>query len=327
MDRQRIRIIFFGTPDFAVPTLEALIAHPNMDVVAVVSQPDRPAGRNQKINVPPTKVVALSHNIAILQPESLVKSPEIVEALKSFGADFIVMVAFGQILKKAVLSLPALGIINLHASLLPAYRGAAPINWAIVNGDTETGITTMFTEAGVDTGPTLLKKSVPIGPDLNAQDLAKEMSIIGASLVIETLEKLMARSLVPEKQDDSKATYAPMLTKELGLIDWTRSSKCMHNLVRGLIPWPGAFTHFRGSTLKIWKTSLAIDPDVYLDIKNAPLVPGTVVVSKKNVIIKCGADGTDAVRLLEVQPINRTRTTALDWVNGARLANNERLGN
>src|SRR5262249_46239767 len=205
----RLRIVFLGTPEFAVPTLEALIAQPNVEVIAVVTQPDRPAGRNQKIHVPPSKRVALLHNIPVLQPESLAKAPETVEMLRVLNPDLIVMVAFGQILKKAVLNLPRLGVVNLHASLLPAYRGAAPINWAIINGDRETGITTMFTEAGVDTGPTLLKKFLPIDPDIDAEALAQQMSVAGAKLVIETLEKLTTDGLKPERQDDTRATYAP----------------------------------------------------------------------------------------------------------------------
>lgn len=321
-----MRIVFLGTPEVAVPTLEALIAHPNLDVVAVVSQPDRPAGRNHKLNVPPTKRVAMLHSIPVLQPESLAKSPETVDMLRLLAPDVIVMVAFGQILKKAVLGLPRMGVINLHFSLLPAYRGAAPVNWAIINGDTESGITTMFTEAGVDTGPTLLKRFFPIDPDIDAEELAKKMAVAGAPLVVETLEKLTTESLNPEKQDDSRATYAPILTRDLGHIDWTKPASHIHNLVRGLVPWPGAFTTFRGEPLKIWKTSTELSSDDFGKITPAGSGAGTIMVEGKTVLIKCGADGDDALRLLLVQPVNRARMSPFDWINGARIKSGEGLG-
>ena len=246
--------------------------------------------------------------------------------LRVLTPDLIVMVAFGQILKKAVLNLPRMGVVNLHGSLLPAYRGAAPINWAIINGDRETGITTMFTEAGVDTGPMLLKKFLPIEPDVDAEVLAKHMSIAGAELVIETVEKLASDSLTPEKQDDSRATYAPILTKDLGHIDWNNSASSIHNLVRGLIPWPGTITTFRGELLKIWKTSTELPAGEFTAGTHSPVRPGQIIVNHKEVLVACGADGTDAVRLLVVQPLNRARMSALDWVNGARLTSGERLG-
>jgi methionyl-tRNA formyltransferase len=322
----RLRVVFLGTPEFAVPTLEALIAHPNLDVVAVVTQPDRPAGRNQKTHVPPTKRVALLHSIPVLQPESLAKSPETVEMLNVLNPDLIVMVAFGQILKKAVLKLPRLGVVNLHASLLPSYRGAAPINWAIINGDRETGITTMFTDPGVDTGPILLKSFLPIDPDINAEELAAQMSTKGAKLVVETIEKLTSETLAPEKQDDTRATYAPILTKEMGEIDWKQSASHVHNLVRGLIPWPGAFTFLRGEPLKIWKTSTELPSDEFAKAADHSPKPGTIIVEGKAVLASCGSSGADALRLLEVQPVNRARMSAFDWYNGARLAKGEGLG-
>lgn len=322
----RLRIVFLGTPEFAVPTLEALINHPNVEIIAVVTQPDRPSGRGQKMHVPPTKRVALLHNIPVLQPESLAKSPETVEMLRVLNPDLIIMVAFGQILKKAVLNLPRLGVVNLHASLLPAYRGAAPINWSIINGDRETGITTMFTEAGVDTGPTLLKKFLPIDPDIDAEELAKQMSIAGAKLVIETLEKLMADALKPERQDDSRATFAPILTRELGNIDWHNSASNIHNLVRGLVPWPGTVTIFRGELLKIWKTSTELPQGQFTSGHHDSLQPGTIIVENKTVLVRCGNEAADALRLVTVQPVNRARMAAIDWANGARLKGGERLG-
>jgi len=322
----KLRIVFLGTPQFAVPTLAALIAHPAMHVAAVVSQPDKPIGRNQEMHVPPTKELALAHNIPVFQPLSLAKSTDTVTALESLAPDVIVMVAFGQILKQPILRLPRLGVINLHGSLLPAYRGAAPINWAIINGDTISGATTMFTEAGVDTGPILLKHTIPIGPDINAQEFGQQMSIAGASLVIETLEKLLESSLVPIKQDDSKATYAPILTKELGLINWSQPAASVHNLVRGLIPWPGAFTHFRGKPLKIWKTKTKMLDESLAQGHEVDNMPGAILIKGKSVIIKCGADAQEELELLVIQPVNRARMAVSDWINGAHIVSGERLG-
>src|SRR5262249_44781977 len=213
-----------------------------------------------------------------------------------------------------------------HASLLPAYRGAAPINWAIINGDRETGISTMFTEAGVDTGPTLLKKFLRIDPDIDAEALARQMSVAGAKLVIETLEKLTTDGLKPERQDDARATYAPILTKELGNIDWTHAATSIHNLVRGLIPWPGAMTFFRGEVLKIWKTSTELPSGEFTAGRHDSLEPGTIIVDGKEVLVRCGNGAAEALRLITVQPVNRTRMSALDWINGARLKGGERLG-
>lgn len=231
-----MRVLFLGTPEFAVPTLQHLLDFSKVEVVGVVTQPDRPAGRGNKMHPPPTKILAEQHGIPVLQPVSLAKSPEIVEQMRALNSDVIVMVAFGQILKKAVLSMPPQGVINVHASLLPHYRGAAPLNWSIINGDTVTGVTTMFTEAGVDTGPMLLKKEVEIGPDMTSEELAQVLSHEGAVLLIQTLEKLIDKTLVPERQDDALATFAPMMNKDLGHIDWSQSPHKVHNLVRGIIP-------------------------------------------------------------------------------------------
>lgn len=256
-----MQVVFFGTPDIAVPTLEALIAHKNVAVVAAVTQPDRPSGRGHKIQAPPIKLVCQKYNIPVYQPEKLSKAKDVVEALSNLKPDLIIMVAFGQILKKDVLSIPKQGIINLHASLLPAYRGAAPINWALINGDAMTGITTMVTETGLDTGPMLLKEEISLSDDMNAQELSKIVAEQGAQLIIKTIDQLAAGNLRPEKQDDSKATHAPILTKELGRINWSNSAKQIHNLVRGIIPWPLAFTNFRGSPIKIWCTKLVSETD------------------------------------------------------------------
>jgi len=323
---EKLRVVFLGTPQFAVPTLQALIDHPLMEAVGVVCQPDRPAGRGQKLHLPPVKELALAYKLPLLQPESLAKTPGALETLQSWQPDLIVMVAFGQILKKAVLNLPPKGIVNLHGSLLPAYRGAAPINWAVINGDTESGVTSMFTEAGVDTGPMLLKHRVQIGPDMTSEELAHELSQVGAPLIIETLEQLQSGALKPERQDDTKATFAPMLSKELSRLDWTKSAAANHNLVRGLVPWPGTYTTFRASPLKILKTSLNLSQEALTKAVATATEPGAIFEAGKQLFVKCGQSGEELLQLLTVQPTNKGRMSASEWLNGARVTAEDRLG-
>jgi methionyl-tRNA formyltransferase len=323
---EKLSVVFLGTPQFAVPTLQALIEHPHIEVKGVVCQPDRPAGRGQKLHVPPIKELALMHGLPLLQPESLAKTAGALETLQGWQPDLIVMVAFGQILKKAVLNLPAKGIVNLHGSLLPAYRGAAPINWAVINGDTESGVTTMFTEAGVDTGPILLKHRVQIGPDMTAEELAHELSAVGAPLIVETLEQLQSGSLKPERQDDTKATFAPMLSKELGRLDWSKSATAIHNLVRGLVPWPGTYTIFRATPLKVLKCSLNISQEALAKASTIANEPGAIFEAGKQLFVKCGPSGGELLQLTAVQPTNKGRMAASDWLNGARITGEDRLG-
>jgi methionyl-tRNA formyltransferase len=323
---EKLRIAFFGTPEFAIPTLKKLIYKSNVEVVGVACQPDRPSGRGLKLHTPPIKELALAHGVPLLQPESLSKSPEAMETLHQWQPQMIVMVAFGQILKKAVLALPPQGIVNLHGSLLPAYRGPAPINWAIINGDTESGATTMFTEAGVDTGPMLLQARVPIGVDTTAIEFAKELSEVGADLVIETLDKLLAGSLKAVRQDDARATYAPMLNKELGHIDWQKTAPTLHNLVRGLVPWPGTYTTFRSAPLKVFSTSLNVPEAVWSLAKQSVDEPGVILEAAEKVYVKCGADGKELIQVLYVQPPNRSKMSASDLLHGARITENDRMG-
>jgi methionyl-tRNA formyltransferase len=315
-----VRIIYLGTPEFAVPTLKRLIDEPGFEVVAAVCQPDRPKGRGNKIVAPPVKQTAVEHGIPVLQPEKLARSPEIVQAMRDLKPDVIVMVAFGQILKEVVLQLPPLGVINLHGSLLPHYRGAAPINWAILNGDTKTGITTMQTEAGVDTGPMLLKGEVEIGENMTAPELAQALSTIGAELIVKTLHGLKDGSVKPEKQNDAEATFAPILTKEMAEIDWSKPAAHIHNQVRGLVPWPGTSTIFRGTALKIVKTEL-----VKSDATHSALPPGTILTAGKEVVIASGADGQDRLRLLLVKPQGKGDVEARSWINGVHLADSEKF--
>ncbi len=314
-----MRIIFLGTPTFAVPTLQKLIDSKEDQVVAVVCQPDRPAGRGNKLHEPPTKLLALSHNIPVLQPTRLSKSPETVEAMRQHNADVIVMVAFGQILKKEVLTLTKYGVINIHASLLPKYRGAAPINWSIINGETRTGITTMFTEAGVDTGPMLLKREVDIAPEATSEDLSHELSHVGAELLMETLELLRKGELKPIPQNDSEHTLAPMMDKKTGAITWSSSGQVIHNLVRGLLPWPAAYASFQQTPLKILKTKVS-------NRSSMENRPGILQLEGDKVFVSCGEEGHELLELLEVQPANKQRMPARSWANGLRLKGGEELG-
>jgi methionyl-tRNA formyltransferase len=323
-----MRIIYLGTPEFAVPTLEKLFTWEHGEVVALVTQPDRPAGRGRHIFPPPTKVVATSHGIPIFQPEKLSRSPEIVQAMRQLNPDVLVMVAFGQILKKEVLTMAPMGVINLHGSLLPKYRGAAPINWAVINGESETGNTSMFSDSGVDTGEMLLKQVVPIGADTTAEELAQTMSEVGADLIIQTLDQLRNGTLRSTKQDDSQATLAPRMTKDMGQLNaehgWKKPAKELHNLVRGLTPWPGTSTTLHGLPVKIISTRTCTNESTAKAPDNAP--SGTLVLDSKRVFVSCGSAGTELIELIEVQPPNKARMKASDWVNGSHLADGTQLG-
>lgn len=316
-----MRVIYLGTPEFAVPTLKELIDAPDFEVVAVVCQPDRPKGRGNKVQAPPVKEVAAAANIQVLQPEKLSRAEDIVEAMKNMNPDVLVMVAFGQILKKAVLNLAPFGVINLHGSLLPHYRGAAPINWSIINGDTTTGITTMQTDVGVDSGDMLLKAEVEITEDMTAPELGEILSTVGAKLMLKTLRGLKDGSVKHEKQDDSLVTLAPILTKEMAPIDWNEPARKIHNKVRGLQPWPGTISGFRDTTIKIIKTKLVASDAEKFD----SMPPGSITVKDKRVMVACGANGTDRLELLEVQPANKPKGKATDWANGVRLSSEDRL--
>ncbi|MBX9692805.1 MAG: methionyl-tRNA formyltransferase [Cyanobacteria bacterium] len=319
-----MKVLFLGTPEFAVPTLKALIEADDFEVVGCVCQPDRPKGRGNKVQAPPVKQLAVEHNIPVLQPERLSRSPEIVEAMRNLNPDVLVMVAFGQILKKAVLELAPHGVINLHGSVLPQYRGAAPINWAIINGETKTGITTMKTDAGVDTGDMLMIAQVDIDDEMTAEDLAHVLSNVGAPLILDTLRAIRDNTITPQRQDDALSTYAPILSRETGTVDWEKSARAIHDLVRGLQPWPGAYTIFRDAHLKLHKTRLVKDAD--LESAGSQSLPsGTVLLKSQRLFVACGAQGTERLELLEVQPESKAKQIAHAWANGVRLADGERL--
>ncbi len=249
-----MRIVFMGTPDFSVPVLEALVQEGH-EVVQVVTQPDKPKGRGKSVLMTPVKEKALALGLPVWQPERI-RRPEAVEQLKELAPDVIVVVAFGQILSRQVLDIPRLGCVNVHASLLPKYRGAAPIQWAILNGETCTGVTTMLMDEGIDTGDMLEKMEVPIAPDETGGSLHDKLSRAGAELIRSTLRRLEAGTLVPEPQTEEGTCYARMLTKTMGDIDWKMDAAAIERLIRGLNPWPSAYTHLDGRTLKIWKAQV-----------------------------------------------------------------------
>ncbi|HYW45570.1 MAG TPA: methionyl-tRNA formyltransferase [Bryobacteraceae bacterium] len=308
-----MRLVFLGTPAFAVPTLEEIVAAGHQ-VLAVVTQPDRPRGRGQHLAPPPVKEAAVRLGLAVYQPER-VRRPEAVEYLRGFPVDAMVVVGYGQIIPQSVIDLAPLGILNVHASLLPKYRGAGPVQWAILNGETRTGVTTMRIDAGLDTGDMLLKAETEIAPEENAIELGRRLSAMGAELLVRTLAGLAAGTIVPEKQDSSEATYAPLLKKEDGAIDWSQPAQSIHNRVRGLQPWPGAYTAFRGETLHVWQSRIALPLPV-------PHEAGRMA-SLRPPVVSCGAG---ALELVEVQLEGRKRVSGADFVNGQRLAENEGLG-
>jgi methionyl-tRNA formyltransferase len=311
-----LRLVYLGTPAFAVPTLERIV-EAGHQVLEVVTQPDRPRGRGRDMAASPVKEAAMGLGLPVYQPER-VRRPESVEHLRVLGADAMVIVGYGQIIPQNVIDLVPRGIINVHGSLLPKYRGAGPIQWAIVNGETRTGVTTMRIDVGLDTGDMLLKAETEIGSDETAIELGRRLASMGADLLIETLAQL--ESIVPEKQDPAQATYAPILKKEDGLIDWSQPAQAIHNRVRGLQPWPGAYTSFRGQTLNVWKSG-APSGAVLQTCAEASL-PGRIA-SIKPLLIFCGAG---LLELKEVQIEGRKRISAADFANGQRLSENESLG-
>ncbi len=308
-----MRIVFLGTPEFAVPSLETLVNRGH-DVVGVFTQPDRPKGRGGVIAESPIKIAARRLGIPIHQPERI-RRPESVEILRRLAPEMMVVVGYGQIIPQTLIDLPAYGVLNVHASLLPKYRGAAPIQWAIANGETETGVTIMQIDAGLDTGDILLQRSTPIGPDETAPELAARLAYLGAELLIEAIDQIANGTAHRKKQDEQQATYAPLLKKEDGRVDWTRPAGSIYNRLRGFTPWPGAYTTFRGQQLSI----LAAKP-----AGSDSIPPGVLQVQKGHLLVGCG-DGS-MLELLEVQPAGRKPMSAQAFMNGYRIAENERLG-
>lgn len=284
-----MKIVFMGTPEFAAPSLQALID--NFGVEAVFTQPDKPKGRGNKLSMSPVKELALKHNIKVNQPHKLKNEPEFIQELKEIKPDFIIVVAYGQILPKEVIEIPKYSCINLHASLLPKYRGAAPINWAIINGENKSGNTTMLMDIGLDTGDMLLKEEVIITEDMTAGELHNILMESGAELLVKTINGIVEGSIVPEKQEDSKTCYASMLNKDMAKINWKLSSKEIHNFVRGLNPWPVAYTHYHDKIMKIYKTKVLKE--------NSDKEPGTIIkVKKEGIVVSCG-EGTILIKEMQ----------------------------
>ena len=324
-----MRLLFCGTPQFAVPTLKHLLARQEFDVLGVISQPDRPRGRGQQISVSPVKDVAVAADLPVHQPEKI-RAAEVQQLLERLAPDVIVIIAYGQIIPARLLSIPKHGWINLHASLLPKYRGAAPIHWAIAKGETQTGLTTMQIDAGMDTGGILLQRKMEIGPAEAAPELAARMSEAGAPLVEETLRGLDAGTIVPRPQNHAEATIAPILKKDDGRINWQSSAQEIYNRMRGFAPWPGAHTTFRGQTCHLWGEPVANDAAWPAEIRDHPFfavarsVPGALFGGKCDWFVACGE--ATALRLQSVKLEGRKQVSAREFANGARIKSAERFG-
>lgn len=286
-----MKVLFMGTPQFSVPTLNELIK--NHQVVCVVTQPDRPSGRGKKVNFSPVKEVALKNDIPVLQPEKI-RDDKFIQEIKSYGADIFVVAAYGKILLEEILNIPKFKCVNVHGSLLPKYRGAAPIQWSVINGDKITGITIMYMAKGMDTGDMILKKEVPILDTDTTESMYEKMSVVGANALIEALDLIKKGKEVRIVQNDLEATLAPMLKKEMGLVDFNKTSQEIFNQVRGMNPWPGSYTNYKGTILKIWSVDI-----VTAQTKSKP---GTVIdILDKSLIVVSTGDNAIAIKELQMQ--------------------------
>ncbi len=305
-----MRIVYMGTPDFAVPALEKLAQSPDYTVAAVFTQPDKPKGRKMVMTPPDVKVCAEKLGIPVFQPASM-RSEEAYNSLKELNPDVIVVAAYGQILPKAVLDLPKFGCVNIHGSLLPKYRGAAPIQQSVLDGEKVTGVTTMLMDAGLDTGDILLKSETEIGENETAGELFDRLAVLGGELIVETLDKLKKGEITPQKQDESLATHTSKISKELCPIDFNKSAFEVHNKVRGLNPWPVAVTEIAGKTVKVYSTRVS-------EMKGEP---GTIL-SLKPFVVACG---DKSVELIEIQPQGKKRMTAQAFLAGHKLNIGDKL--
>lgn len=309
-----MRIVFMGTPDSAVPSLHCLLSDGH-DVVAVWTQPDKPAGRGDKMHVPPVKTFALERGLNIAQPQKI-RTAESRALFGSYQADLAVVVAYGRILPAEYLTTPRLGCINVHFSLLPQYRGAAPVNWAIVNGEQKTGVTTMFIKQELDSGPILLQRETHIGSTETAPELMEKLAEMGAELLGETLNQL--DEIKPVSQDEGKATFAPLLTKADGLIDWSTNAVAIERRVRGFLPWPNEYTHWKSQRLIVWNAEPGEEAQ-------QSAAPGEVIAAHgDDLIVSCGE--STALRLLEVQLEGKRRMVARNFLNGTHLQIGDRFG-
>ena len=310
---KRLKTFFMGTPEFAVPCLKRLIEI--SDVVGVATLPDKKRGRGQKVTPSPVKVFAQEFGLSVYQPERI-RNEDFISQLNSLSPDLIVVVAFGQILPQRILDLPSLGCINVHASLLPRYRGAAPMQRCLMAGETVTGVTTMFMDAGLDTGDILLKEEVEVGTDTTLEMLHDALSEIGANLLEKTITALMNGTLTRIKQDDSMSSYADILTKETGKMDWKKSAIELHNLVRALDSWPGAYTIWEGQTFKIWRTRVISEDD-------NQGIPGEVIQKTRQGFMV--ATGNGILEILELQAPGKKRMPAMDYLRGHTISEYSRF--
>jgi len=308
-------MVFCGTPQFAVPSLKKLISLREFEIVGVFTQPDRPRGRGQEVSFSAVKEVALAANLPVRQPAKI-RASEIEQQLRALAPEVIVIIAYGQIIPARLLDIPRLGWINLHASLLPKYRGAAPIHWAIANGETRTGNTTMRIDAGMDTGEMLLQNELSIGTDETAPEVSARLADTGAELMVETLRGLAAGTLASRPQDQAAASYAPILKRADGLIDWSLTAQEIYNRMRGFLPWPGAFTEFRGQACHLWGRPVS-------DVVSED-APGTLARKNGRLQIACGA--ATVMELAHVKLEGRKQLSAAEFANGARLHPGERFG-
>ncbi len=321
-----MRVVFMGTPDFAVGALEAIL-QAGHQVAAVVTQPDKPKGRGKEIQMTPVKACAVSHGIPVFQPVK-VKEKEAVETLQEYNADIFVVAAFGQILSEEILSMPKYGCVNIHASLLPRYRGAGPIQWAIINGEEKSGVTIMQMDKGLDTGDMLLKEEVAIEPKETGDSLHDKLAEAGARLIVEALAKLERGELVPEKQKEEESCYAKRLQKSMGRIDWQQSAKKLDCLIRGLLSWPGAYTVLRGKNLKIWEVEAIEEPEnvpegMALPAELSHAMPGIVVgVEREAFYVKTGEG---ILKILVVQPEGKKRMPVREFLLGYQVKAGEQL--
>lgn len=322
-----MRIVFMGTPDFAVPCLEKLL-EAGHEIAGVVTQPDRPKGRGHKLTPPPVKVLAEARGLKVYQPER-VKHPDFVAILRELAPEIIVTVAFGQLLSREILSLPERGCINVHASLLPRYRGAAPIHWAVINGEPETGVTIMYMDEGLDTGDMILWEGTPIEDGDTTGTVHDKLMAQGARLLVEAVAQIAAGTAKRVLQDSARSSYAPLLTRETELIQWEKSAADIRNLVRGLNPWPGAHTYFNGQVLKIWAAGLWEEGTATAgssgDDRGSDSKPGmvTTVLPKSGFVVQTGAG---RILVTEVQLQGSRRMSAADFINGRGLTPGTILG-
>ena len=312
MTMEKLRVVFMGTPEFAVPCLAALHADDNCEVIGVYTQPDKPRGRGQKLLPSPVKAWAEEHGLPVHQPVKI-KTEEATAELRGLKPDLVVVVAFGQILSQEILDIPPHGCINVHGSLLPRYRGAAPMQWCVINGETKTGITTMMMDAGLDTGDMLLKEELPIGPDMTLEEVHDNLMEMGAQVLMKTIEELRAGTLKRVPQE-GESNYAPMLTKETGHIDWQKSAQEIHNLVRGLNSWTGAYTAHEGQKFKIWRTVLTGET------VTSDTTAGEILAADSSQGLKVAAGDGQVLAITELQAPGKKKMQAQDYLRGNSLA-------